>query len=464
MALQPDFPAALFNMSGVLRALGRLDEVRESLRPADALSPGHPDIPPAWSELGGQFQVQGRLDEAMACYRRALELKPAFPEAASNLGGALQMLGELGEAQAWVQRALELRPDYPDALYNLGYVLQGQGKFEAAIDCYDRVLCARRGHGEALWGRALSLLAMGDFARGWRDYEARYTARLVKPVTVRPDFAFPMWRGEPLSGKRILGVSEQGYGDQIQFVRYAALLARQAAAVDILADEPVHRLFRSVDGVRRVVAGTARDSKEYDCWALMLSLPLRLGTVVETIPREVPYLQPSRDDVRKWARRLSDLPQGRLKVGLVWSGKPGYGLDRFRSMTLSTLAPLGRVPNVSLVSLQTGAAAEEARHAAPDFPLPDLAVDMGDFADTAALLTNLDLLIAVDTAFAHLAGALARPVWLLQSARPDWRWIHGREDSPWYPTMKITRQAQLGEWQPVIKRVSLELANLARQA
>ena len=461
LELRPDDPDVLLNLGRVHQDGGRLEEAREFYERALEVQPEHPN---ALAGLGKVHEALGRREQAADCYQRLLSQRPDDPFVLNSLGVTLEALGQYDEALVHQRRAVALRPDYADAVYNLGYSLQGQGALEEALTCYQRTLGLAPDHAEALWGRALARLASGDFAGGWPDYEIRSSIRLVRPAAVQPDLKFPMWRGESLAGMRLLVLAEQGYGDQIQFARYLAMLARQEAAVDVLADEPMHRLLRSIDGVHRVVTGVARDSSDYDFWTLLLSLPLRFGTRVETIPRDVPYFKPAADDLAKWSARLRELPRGHLKVGLVWAGSRGYGLDRFRSMALETLAPLGRVAGVSWVSLQTGAPVADIGGELQRLPLLDLGGEMGDFADTAALLANLDLMIAVDTAFAHLAGALARPVWLLQSARPDWRWIRGREDSPWYPTMRLMRQATLGDWTPVVARATRELASLAGRA
>jgi tetratricopeptide (TPR) repeat protein len=493
--LEPDLPEALFNLGGVLQSKGELDEAAGCLLRVLELLPENsdvlvrlggirlaqgerdealdfyqrvlktrPDDPEVLNAVGNILWQQNKPEEALACYRAALARRPDFPHALNNLGIALVALGQTGDALAHLRRAIELAPDYHEARYNLGYGLQMHGDLDDALECYDQVLQASPDLGEALWGRALTRLAKGDYARGWQDYEARYTARIEKPVAARPDLACPMWRGEPLAGKRLLLVREQGFGDQIQFVRYAGQFAQQAAAVDVMVDAPLARLFRSVPGVREAVTDVASDSGAYDYWSLMLSAPLRAGTVLETVPRQVPYMHAPEEAVRKWAAKLAALPKNHLKVGLIWAGSAGYGLNRFRSMPFSTLAPLANVRNVSYVSLQTGERELETRDAAAGFPALLAGREMGDFADTAALIVNLDLLIAVDTAFAHLAGALGRPVWLLQAAMPDWRWMRDRDDSPWYPTLRLMRQARLGDWAPVVARVARELGNLRGQA
>jgi tetratricopeptide (TPR) repeat protein len=457
LKLQPDHAPALGNLGAVLREQGELDGALAALRRAVALQP---DSPEALNNLGSVLEGRGEEAEALDCYRQALALRPGFALAANNLGALLQSQGRFEDSRQWVSRALESRPDYPEAIYNLGNVLQAEGRFDDALDLYDRALRARPGFSEALWARAVTLLAKGDYARGWREYELRYSAHVTGKADQKPGFPFPMWRGEPIAGKRLLLVAEQGFGDQIQFVRYASLFAQQGAQVDVMAAKPVARLFQSVPGVRRVVAEVPGDPALYDYWCLMASAPLCAGTVAETVPARVPYLHAPDDAVRKWGERLRALPQGHLKVGLIWAGNPGYKSDRFRSMTFQSLMPLAGVANVSYVSVQTGARAAEALTRA-GFPALHLGGEMGDFADTAGLFMNLDLLMAVDTAFAHLAGALGRKVWLLQAAIPDWRWPHDRQDSIWYPTVRLMRQDTAGDWGPVVARAARDLEKLA---
>ena len=460
LELRPDFPAALSNLALLLQEAGEIDPAIAALRRALELEPGNAD---RLNGLGGMLQSRSRLDEAMSCYRRALDCRPQYPEAASNLGAALQMLGEFDEAEQWLRRALEWRPEDPQSLYNLGNLRQYQGLLDEAIGLFERALRAQPDFGDAHQARALSLLLKGDYARGWPAYEARHTERLTRPAVDLPEFAFPMWRGEAPAGKRLLLVGEQGYGDQIQFVRYAPLLAQQGVQVDLLVVPPLLRLCQSVAGVRRVVNAVAYDSTEYDYWALLLSMPLRMGTVLDSVPAQVPYLHAPQDAVAKWRARLATECGSRLKVGLVWSGRRAYALDRFRSMPFETLAPLAGVPGICLISLQIHDHSAEDLAPAGAFPGLDLGGELGDFADTAALIANLDLLISVDTAYAHLAGALGRPVWTLLSAIPDWRWMRDLAQSPWYPSMRLLRQARPGDWTPVVQRAAQDLAVLVAQ-
>ena len=418
-------------------------------------------MPEALFNLGATLQALGRLEEASGCFQKVLAVLIAS-------GDQLVRDGRDAEAIDFYQRALQIRPDDADVAFNLGIALHSLGRYGEAIDSYDRALRAEPGRGETLLARALSLLTMGDFARGWREYECRHAAKFERPRAAKQDFAFPMWRGEPLAGKRILLVGEQGYGDQVQFIRYAALLARQGAMVDVVADARLQRLISSAPGVRKVVPEVARDAAGYDYWSLLLSLPLRLGTLLESVPAEIPYLRPPPEEVKKWADRLRVLPQGRPKVGLVWiAGHTGRERLHGRSMGFEPLRPLARLAGINFVGLQFGEReVKPADVAGPaEFPALQLGAEVGDFADNAALLANLDLLVTVDTAAGHLAGALGIPAWIMLPANPDWRWMWGREDSPWYPGVRLLRQPTLGDWAPVVERVARDLqAFVARPA
>lgn len=443
LALEPNFAESLFNLGATLLALGREEEAKVCYERSFALSVAAGD-----ERLHG-----GKPEQAVEFYLRALSLRPDDADLLNRVGVLLDGLGLHEEGLKHLRHALEVRPGDADAAYNLGIVLHGMGDDAGAIEAYDRALRAAPALGEAALGKALSLLTMGDYARGWREYECRYTAAFDRPRLARPQFAFPMWRGEALSGKRILLVGEQGYGDQIQFIRFASVLAGQGAVVDVAADARLRRLFAGATGVRRVVADAAPAAGEYDYWSLLLSLPLHLGTTVDTVPAATPYLRPPADDVEKWALRLRELPRDRLKVGLVWTaGNTALESRHGRTMPFEALAPLAEVAGVSFVGLQFGERAPEGGPAG--FPALELGAEIGDFADNAALLANLDLLVTVDTAVGHLAGALGLPVWTMLPATPDWRWMRGRADSPWYPSVRLLRQDARGLEALVADRVA----------
>ncbi len=454
LGLEPELAEALYNLGVTLHALGRPDEARAC----------HEKLLGILLAAGNGLAAEGRQAEAIDCYQCALSLRPDDADTLNQLGVLLDAQGRRGEALKELRRARELAPRDPDIAYHLGLVLHSTGDYAAAIDCYDRSLELAPERGETSLARALSLLAMGDYARGFRAYECRYTARFERPRVAKPDFAFPMWRGEALAGKRILLATEQGYGDQIQFLRFAAVLDRQGATVDVIADARMQRLAAGVPGVRAVLPGLAPGAGGYDYWSLLLSVPLWLGTKLDSVPAEIPYLRPPAEEVKKWADRLRALPQGRLKVGLVWTaGNTSRENLHGRSMGFDALQPLARLAGISFVGLQFGERAQEHPVAA-GFPALQLGAEVGDFADNAALIANLDLLVTVDTAAGHLAGALGIPAWILLPASPDWRWGWGRSDSPWYPSLKLLRQAQLGDWTPLVERLAQDLQRLAARS
>jgi tetratricopeptide (TPR) repeat protein len=444
LAREPEAVEPLYNLARALHAAGRPDEARACLEKVVAIL----------ATAGDAHAREGRRDEALDCYQRVLQLRPDNLATLIQAGVLLDAANRDEEALALYRRALAVRPGDPEAALNLGLLLQKRGEYPAAIEAYDLALRTRPDHGEAALARALTLLTMGDYARGWPAYEVRYQGRFEYPRVTAPALDFPMWRGEPLAGRRILLVGEQGYGDQIQFIRYAAVLARQGAMVDVAADRRLARLFAGVPGVRNVVSGVPRDSRDYDCWSLLMSVPLHVGTTVDTVPGGLPYLTPPADDRRKWAGRLRALPEGRPRVGLVWSGR-----ERPRSMAFENLLPLARLRGLSFVGLQFG---DKAAGRGPEgFPALDLGAEVGDFADQAALIANLDLLLTVDTAVVHVAAAMGSRVWIMMPFNPDWRWLARRADSPWYPSVRIYRQERLGDWASLVERVARDLEDPA---
>ena len=391
------------------------------IRRAIAINPREASLQ---SNLGNLLLQQGRLDEAAACYRRAIELKPNFPEALNNLGNALRAQKQLDEAVTSYRRALKLRPDDPEAHYNL----------------------------------ATALLARGDMPAGWEEHEWRWKTPQLAPN--RRDFAQPQWRGEAAEGRTLLIHAEQGFGDTLQFCRYAALAAARGMRVILEAPKPLMRLLGSLSGVDRLVA-QGEATPQFDLHCPMLSMPLALGTTIATIPGDVPYLRADAAQAAAWRTRLAALENRGPRIGLVWAGNPrrqllaAAAVDRRRSIAPDRLAPLFELPGLHFFSLQKDGPAARAR-----FRLIDFMAEMGDFADTAALIVNLDLIISVDTSVVHLAAALGKPVWLLDRFDPCWRWLVGRRDSPWYPGLHLYRQPQPGDWNSVVAEVARDLRGL----
>jgi tetratricopeptide (TPR) repeat protein len=434
----------------VLLALGRLDEARRALQRALRLDR---DSAEAHNVLGNVLQRLGERDASLASYGRALALRPRYAEAHNNLGSALRALGRLDEAESELHRAVELRPGYAAALANLGLVLQEQGRYGEALDGYDRALASDPAHATAHGNRAMLLLLLGRLREGFAEYEWRW--RMPGFATPRREFPQPLWNGGALAGRTLFVHAEQGLGSAIQFARYAGLAAARGGRVFLECRRPLRRLFaQSLARPGGPAAGVVVKGEElppFDCHAPLMSLPHLLGTTLDTIPGEVPYLTARREDVAAWRERLAGAP--RPRIGLVWAGDANHENDHNRSMPAHFLAPLVADAPAGFFSLQVPARGELSA-VFPAGRVADLAPTLADFADTAAVVANLDLVISVDTAVAHLAGALARPVWLLLPRVPEWRWLLDREDSPWYPTMRLFRQHEAGDWQGLVDRAT----------
>ncbi len=400
--------------------------------------------------LGVALRSSGRLDEAIASYRRALACNPRLSSAHKNLGNALAADHQLAEAELSYRRTLELDPGNADALMALGHMLTRMLRLDEAIAMERRALELDPGFARAHSNLGFALLTRGDLAAGWPEYEWR----LRDPEQPIAPYVFPVptWQGEDPAGRTILLHHEQGFGDTLHFARYAPLLAARGAKVIVLCQPELKRLLQCLPGVT-VVTPDSSVSKLDFCLSLA-SAPFVFGTTLDTIPGKTPYLAAEPQLVREWRARVAE--DDAMKIGVVWAGKPSHASDRLRSLPLAAFAPLAQVPGTRFYSLQTGEPAQSQDPPAR-LPLVDLTPDIADFADTAALIENLDLVIAADTAVVHLAGALGKPVWLLCRFESEWRWMLGREDSPWYPTMRIFRQWRAGDWTDVMERVARAL-------
>jgi hypothetical protein len=365
---------------------------------------------------------QERMQEAEASYREALRLKPDLFEAHLSLGQLFQEQQQWDETKACFARALHLRPDQAEAHVELAYLQ----------------------------------LRLGDFERGWAEYEWRWQTQHFRPH--RRAFRQPPWDGSALAGRTILLYVEQGVGDAVQFLRFAPLVKQRGGTVLLECPPALLTLCSGAAGVDRLIP-QGSPHPEFDVQAPLLSLPRILGTTEATIPAGVPYLRADPARVAHWRGELAALPG--FQVGISWQGNPDNPTDYKRSAPLEAFAPLAGVPGVRLVSLQKGHGAEQLQGVLGRWPVTDLASRIVDWADTAAILGNLDLVVCVDTALAHLAGALAVPVWVALPFVADWRWLVDREDSPWYPTMRLFRQGRRGDWAGVFRRLAEELARRA---
>jgi tetratricopeptide (TPR) repeat protein len=458
LAVQPDHAEVLCNRGTTLHELRRFDEALASYDRALAGQPNHAVV---LCNRGVTLYELRRFDDALASYDRALALRPDYAGALYNRGIALYQLDRFDEALASYDRALAVRPNYAEALRNRGNTLHELQRFNEALASYNRALALRPDHAGAHVNKSVLQLLNGDFAAGWREYEWRWkrtrsdrNLRLLKR-----DFAQPLWLGQTaIAGKTILLHSEQGFGDTIQFCRYAPLVAGCGARVLLEVPAPLKDLMASLAGVAEVVAAPAK-LPDFDLHCPLLSLPLAFGTSLDTIPARTPYLFAAAAKTSAWRARLG--AREKPRVGLVWAGEPGKRIDRMRSLEFDQLAPILRITGCEFYSLQKGEhALAQLRNSALRQRVVDCADDLHDFSDTAALIDNLDLIIAVDTSVAHLAGALGKPFWLLNRYNTCWRWLIDRDDSPWYPTARLFRQNAPGDWSGVISRVVVELEKL----
>jgi len=441
IALSPKKAVYHSNLGEAYRRLGRFDEAIASYRHALGLQP---ELAETRAFLGAAFFAAGRLQEAIASCEQALAQKPDLMEAHNNLGIAFARLDRCDEAIAAFRQAAALAPSEVEVQVNLGLALFHGGRWEEALACYRKALQLRPDHADAHLNLGILLLLLGDYAKGWQEYEWR--GRAASPQNPPRDFAVPQWEGAPAPGATILVHSDQGLGDLLQFLRYVEFVRVRSGAARVLL-ECQGELRSLLAGAHRLDAElVARDDALiFDLHVPLLSLPLALR-VLEPLPVKGPYLHADAARRVAWRERMGP----GFRVGLVWAGNPRHRDDRRRSLALDQLSPLFRVEHVSFYSLQIGAKSVGS-------PLIDLTGHLSDFADTAALMSELDLIISVDTAAAHLAGALGLQVWMLLPFVPDWRWGLDRENTPWYPTMRLFRQRTRGDWDEVIERVAAEL-------
>jgi tetratricopeptide (TPR) repeat protein len=456
IAARPDDPLPLNNLGMVFFSLEKLDAAEDLFRRALALKP---DYPEALNNLGTVLHNRGAFVDGAALYRKALAMRPDYPSALNNLGLVLYHRGAFDESISLCERALDVQPKYPEALNNLGNALEAVGKLPEAIAAYKQAIAVKSDYAEYHKNLGIARLAAGRFDEGWREYEWRWETAQFSGV--KRDGSRPPWRGEAVPGSVLLIRAEQGFGDTLQFCRYAPLAKARGFRVVMEVQPALVKLMGSLAGVEQVI-GQGRPLPDYDSFCPMMSLPLAFATRLETIPAGAPYLAANAQNVALWRNRLPDDGGKKLKVGLVWAGKPRtqspdlIAADHRRSMEADMLAPLMDIDGVRFFSLQ-----KDGSPAPKGFGLVDLMAECGDFADTAALIANLDLVISVDTAMVHLAGALGKPVWMLNRFDSCWRWLRGRDDSPWYPALRLFRQPSPGDWKSVVSRVGNELRNIA---
>ena len=450
LEIDPDNARVHNNRGNVLQKLRRQNEALQSYERALQLRPDHPEV---LNNRGTVLRELRRWDESARDYRRALSLRPDYPEALSNLGLALKEMNRPEEALASCDRALELRPDYPEAANNRGFVLHDLRRWDEALASYQRAIDSRPDYAEPRWNMALLQLLRGEYARGWELFEWRWKTEDIAPQFRA--FAQPPWLGkEDIVGKTLLIHSEQGLGDMIQFARYVHEVVERGAHVVFETPAALQALMASSFPEARVVARNTPNA-DFECQVPLASLPLAFGTTVETIPARVPYLAVDAARRQEWDERLG--PRDKPRVGIAWAGNPAQRNDHNRSMAFRHFAPLLEM-DFEFHCLQKDLRPGDREALARFARLRRWDDELRDFADTAALANALDLVISVDTSIAHLAGALGRPTWILLTAMADYRYLLDRDDSPWYPTARLFRQARVGDWDAVVERVRLELA------
>ncbi|MBF0329962.1 MAG: tetratricopeptide repeat protein [Nitrospirae bacterium] len=481
--LSPNFVEAIANSGIIMNAIGHTDKAIKAYQKAISLSP---NLPAPYFNLAKLLQSKSDYDKAIVCYKKALELDPslhdAYPNLAyiyaakkspikaigfyikaiellptnaelyNNLGVVLFDNGNINESIECYRKAIEIDPNYASAYYNLGNSLRAIKDIEEAIECYKHAITNDNSLSYAHWNLAILLLLTGRFDEGWKEYEWRWE---LKDYITNRNFIQPLWDGRDIKGQTILLHAEQGLGDAIQFIRYIPSIAEKGVRIIIECQKELVSLFSSSENIESITVQGER-LPPFDIHCPFLTIPYIFKTTNENIPTKVPYLSADNSLIQKWSA-LAGIDKNRFNIGIVWAGNPKNANDKVRSLSLDLFAPLSELKNIQFYSLQKGEASAQIN--TRSLAIKDLTSEIQDFSDTAALIMNLDLIISVDTAVAHLAGALAKPVWLLIPPIPDWRWQLNKDDSPWYPTMKLFRGYKEGEWADVVEKIKNELSS-----
>lgn len=452
LVLRPEYVQARENLYLALWKRGR-EMIEEAINGYNQIINFQPNTLQAYANLGAILQDQGKEDQAIVFYQQGLAIDPKNPHLLNGLGVALQKQHKLNAAVEFHQQALASQPNYVDGLVSFGKARLEQGKLPEAMSCFQQALEIDPNHAIAHHNAAILLLMQGDYQRGFVEYEWRFKTAEFPPCP----FQQPVWDGSPLSGRTLLLHAEQGLGDTIQLIRYAAIARERGGRLILTCHQPLVRLLSTVPGIEQIVP-LGLPLPNFQTYAPLMSLPRILGTTQDTIPNHVPYLQAPPTDFSL------PVPQGtRVKVGIVWAGGNLYKNNHNRSCPLPAFQPLLELADVTLYSLQKGIPQLDLAELGWQSQIQDLSHHLKDMADTAAAIAQLDLVITVDTAVAHLAGALAKPTWLLLAHIPDWRWMLHREDTPWYPTMRLFRQSHPGDWQGVMQQVVVALRDAIAQ-
>jgi len=450
IAIDSNVPNYHSNLGVVLTRLGEREKAAAAFETAVRLDPNYVD---AISNLAMARRDAGDSAVAADLLRKAMGLTPGAAHLAMNLAACLNDLGQHEEALELCRPFLPITAATAEIGLNMGIALRYLGRYDEAMEINQQVLRQRPDYADAYWNLAHVQLSMGRLREGWKSYEWRFRQ---SKWAGHPEFAQPRWGGEELHGKTILLHAEQGLGDCIQFIRYAPMVAKRGGRIVVACHKPLLRLLRGQLNIEALWP-EFEEVGRFDVHCPVLSLPMVFDTTLETIPRDVPYLRCDEEMARRWREKVG-LRDGRMRVGIVWAGRPEHHHDRWRSMRLEQFGTLAKVAGTRWFSLQKGEAAAQAARPPEGMEIVDFTADLGDFADTAGLVEQLDLVITVDTAVAHLAGAMGKRVWVMLPTLPDWRWMLKGEKSPWYPTIRLFRQEKQGDWRGVMERVAEELS------
>ena len=446
LEVAPDDAEIHNNMGVTLKEMGELDRSVQAYQQALEINPQYAE---AHNNLGNVLKEMDRLDESLHAYQQALKINPQFVEGYYNIGVFFQEQRKVKESAQAYQKAIQIQPDYVEAHINLGVVLREQVRLKESIQAHQKAIQIQPDYEEAHINLAITFLLQGQLTAGWKEFEWRRSRKR--------DFKRPLWDGTPLNGKSILIYAEQGFGDTIQFVRYIDLLPDANTIIIVVCQPELKTLFKSINRIDTLVT-KGEDIPDSDVHVPLLSLPYMFNTTLDTIPARIPYLylNPEADSVF----HLDDSHD--LKIGIVWAGRPTHANDNNRSIDLKWFKCLLDIRNCEFFSLQVGERREDIKQHGCHHTIKDLGEQFTDFHHTASAILQLDLVISVDTAVAHLAGALGKAVWTLLPFVPDWRWMLDRSDSPWYPSMTLFRQKETGDWRPVFEQLRLALTRYSQ--
>jgi tetratricopeptide (TPR) repeat protein len=455
LILNRDFAEAYNNLGLVIQDLDRQEESTKHFKKAIVIKP---DYAEAHNNLGNALKEINQQEEAIKHYKQALIIRPDYVETRTNLGLMYHEMGELEEAIKQYEQALIIRPDYAEAHYQLGNTLQELARLEEAIKHYQLAISIKPDYAEAHYNMGLTYLLKGALREGWRNYEWRYKTKKFKHYKRVIDK--PKWNGTSLKNRTILIHAEQGLGDTIQFIRYAPIVANTGGNVIVECHPGIIHLFESYKNSVTFI-GKGEPLPDFDVHCSLLSLPGILNTTIDTIPSEINYIHTDKRLASSWKEKLSN--SNKFKIGIFWQGNKNHNRDKFRSIPLKNFESLLSFSEIDFINLQKGEGHEQVIEYGFSNLITDYTAEMDNeerFSDTAALMQSLDLVIGTDTAIIHLAGAMGIPTWLLLPFHPDWRWMLKIEDTPWYPTMRLFRQEEIGNWHTVVKKIERELEKM----